>query len=68
MTNKYPKYYIVGDVYVMVDLDPKTNEVYAINQLGKPYPVYKPLYEGNQISKEEYTKGVKEVRTRLGVA
>jgi hypothetical protein len=67
MTSKFPKYYAVGDAYVIVDYDPKTDEVFALNHLGIPYPVQKPLIDGYPISKEEFDKGVKEIRKRLGV-
>lgn len=67
MTGKFPKYYVVGDCYVVVDYDSTTDEVYATNHLGSPYPVYKPLIEGSPIPKNEYDDGVKEIRQRLGL-
>jgi len=50
MTNKFPKYYAVDDIFVIIDYDPKTDEVFALNHLGNPYSVHKPLVEGYPIS------------------
>jgi len=67
MTGKFPKYYAVDDAYVIIDYDPKTDEVFALNHLGNPYSVHKPLVDGYPITKEEFDKGVAEIRKLLGM-
>lgn len=55
--NTYPKYYEVNDVYVVVNYDPKTDEVYAKTKNGDDFFLHKILNEGRKITKEEYIKG-----------
>jgi hypothetical protein len=55
--NKYPQYYEVDDVYVVVNYDSKTDEVYAKTKSGADFFLHKILNNGRKITKEEYTKG-----------
>lgn len=49
---KFPRYFLLGsDTLITVDFDPKTNEVFAINKFGDPYPPLKALVTGQEVNK-----------------
>ena len=50
----YPQYYEVNDTFVKVDIDTKTDEVYAKTKSGKDYPLGKILTDGHRISEQEF--------------
>jgi hypothetical protein len=55
-TYHWPKYFIVdNEIYVKVYFENK--ELVAINDLGGSYKPYKAIYDGREITKEEFEKG-----------
>ena len=49
-------YYEVDDIPVMVDVDPVTFEMFAVNDLGNPWSPLKAAAEGRLITKAEFNK------------
>lgn len=54
MQSTYPRYYEVEDVFVKLDYDPATDEVFAVNHWGWPARLGKVVAEGHGVTKEEF--------------
>lgn len=50
-----PRYFLV-DFEIGVHVYQEGNEVIGVNHMGNPYPPIKALYEGQEITREEYIK------------
>ena len=60
MTDKsYPRYFIVDDVPVKVELDKDNEEIFGTNYLGNPFPPYQALVEGREVDQEEFKRSSK---------
>lgn len=55
--NKYPRYFEVDDIYVVLDLD--GDDVVAYTYGGRPYGIGKAIIEGREITQDEYKKAVR---------
>lgn len=59
-TDTLPRFYLVDDIYVKVELI--GDNVVATNQLGNPYPVFKAMEEGQNITEDQYLGAVGAVK------
>ena len=59
----FPRYFEVEDIPVKVDIDPNTNEMFGLNDLGNPYPPLKANTEGKPITKAEFDQ-LKQARQK----
>ena len=55
-TDTLPRYYLVDDIYVKVEL--RGDKVVATNQLGNPYPLNKVMEEGEDVTEAQYLGAV----------
>lgn len=59
---KYPRYYNVDDIPVIIELDGE--EVVGKSGNGQPYPIGKAYVDGYEITKKEYEVLVKKLYRR----
>lgn len=59
MSNEFPRFFDVDDIPVKVDIDSKSNEIFAINWAGHTYPPMKTTAEGREIDEKTFEQAVK---------